>query len=190
MFTTGEQYNSELEPQLQSSDQTQEIKSVEIYQTKPPLKNFRLVQKPSKESKGFSKKASSGASSHTSTTNWKKREMAYAGIYGDSLIKKDKNILKNLGIQNLRQNRLLVAQEQRMGNQYQQQPYQNKKRKQSKNRGRTTQQVEQHLVLSSGHETTQNADGSVAFGLGGEQSTKRGAFESELGNSREMELIG
>ena len=100
-----EQHSIELEPQLQVSDQTQEIGSVEVYQTKPPLKNFRLVQKPPKESKGFSKKASSGASSHTSTT-WKKREMAYAGIYGDSLIKKDKNILKNLGIQNLRQNRM------------------------------------------------------------------------------------
>ena len=108
-----QKHNIELEPALmQASDQTQEIKSVEIYQTKPPLKNFRLVQKPQKESKGFSKKASSGATSNTSTT-WKKREMAYAGIYGDSLIKKDKNILKNLGIQNLRQNRAQLAQDQR-----------------------------------------------------------------------------
>ena len=78
--------------------------------------------------------------------------MVYAEIYGSSLINHDKTTLKNLGMQNLSQNKLLAMQEQRNAAMGASLPQPMRKRKSSKAGGKSANKgrhVEHHVVVQN-----------------------------------------
>ena len=129
--------------------------------------------------------------------------MVYAEIYGSSLISQDKTILKNLGMQNLSQNKLLATQEQRNAAMGSSLPQPMRKRKSSKAGSKNTaakgRHVEHHVVVQNNQQSSQEPQvkyddsreqtphSSANFRSDANASTKRGIIDTDMTNSREID---